>query len=160
MIIAQVSHSASCFLCFLSLLQFVFFLPFSVYSSFLFSLPLSCIFPFLSALHLCFFCLFLPSFPHLSLCPSLSLPLPSFSETYFSLCLSISIFHLFPFYSWVPLYSYLPLMSFHFSSLPLCPSPSFQRPHLTEALLKLPICLTQLFKETTNVTPTFLPPQL
>lgn len=50
-------------------------------------------------------------------------------------------------------------MSFHFSVFASLPQPLLSEPHLTEALLKLPICLTQLSSKKLPTSSTFLPPQ-
>lgn len=155
---AQVLHSASCFLCFLSPFCSLSFLPFSVYSSFLFLFAsLRAFFPFSPALPLFLLPVsaFFPSSQSLSI---LSLPCPP-SLRLTSLFVSLSQSSIsFPF-TLGPTIFLSPSLSFHFSVFASLPQPLLSEPHLTEALLKLPICLTQLSSKKLPMSSTFLPPQ-
>ena len=99
--------------------------------------------PFPPTLHLflLLFCFCLLSLS-LSLCPSSPSPalLLSYLPLSLSLYLSLSSLSLL---LWVPLYS-LSLIFFHSSVFTSPPHPFLSEPHLTEALLYLPVCLTQL----------------
>ena len=137
------------------------FLPFSVYSSFSFSLPLSVHFARLSYSPPLFLHLLVSIFfPSVSVSVSVH-PLPlllSFSDTYLSLCLFISVFHLFHFTLGPTVFFSLSRI---FPFLCLCLSaPAFlSEPHLTEALLYLPVCLTQLSSKKPPMSSIFLQSQ-
>lgn len=134
----------------LSLPSTVCLFAFSVYSSFLFSLPLlRAFFPFSPALHLCFFCLLLSFFSSQSL-SILSLPCPP-SLRLTSLFVSLSQSSIsFPFLLWVPLYSYLPLMSFHFSVFASAPAPPFRASPDRSLAQVANLPNSALFKETAS----------